>query len=82
MIITKEELLTALKAGQVCLTFEKKDHTIRVMNCTLQEDKVIAYEKKTSRVRKVNDEVVPVFDIDKQEWRSVRLESIQQVEIV
>jgi hypothetical protein len=81
-IISKEDLVASLKLGIVCVTFEKKDNTIRVMNCTLREDLIVNYEKKTSRVRKINNDIIPVFDIDIREWRSVRMDSIQKAESV
>ena len=49
------------------------------MNATLKEDMVIAYEKKTEKEKVVNEEILPVFDIDKQEWRSFRLDSLKEI---
>jgi hypothetical protein len=68
-----------LHEGVVTVTFEKKDGTTREMNCTLKDTPVV--EKKTDIVRKPNNEVMSVFDVDLQEWRSFRLESIKQIEI-
>lgn len=67
-----------LHEGEVKVTFEKKDGTLREMKCTLKD--VPVFEKKTDVVRKKNDEVVAVFDVDLQEWRSFRLDSIKQIE--
>lgn len=72
-----ELLQSLLRSGEVNLTFEKKDGTIRDMVCTLKEDVVKPYEKKTDREKKVNKEVMSVFDVEKQEWRSFRLESLK-----
>ena len=72
-------LIGVLKEHPVELKFEKKDGSIREMNATLKEDMVIAYEKKTEKEKVVNEEVLPVFDIDKQEWRSFRLDSIKEI---
>jgi hypothetical protein len=68
-----------LKTEVVNLTFKKKDDTIRVMSCTLNPKDVVEYERKTERVRAVNEDVLSVFDLEKQEWRSVRLDSIQEI---
>ena len=46
------------------------------MNCTLAEDKVGTYEKKTDKVKTSNIETCPVFDTDKSEWRSFRYDSL------
>ncbi len=65
--------------GPVKVTFVKKDGTERVMNCTLKEDLTKDYEKKTDRTKTVSDETCPVFDLDKQEWRSFRYDSVKEV---
>jgi hypothetical protein len=36
-------------------------------------------EKKTDRVRKENDDVLSVFDLEKNEWRSCRYDSIREI---
>lgn len=68
-----------LHYGPVTITFKKKDGTERVMNCTLKESDTLSYEKKTDRVREYNEEVCPVFDLDKKEWRSFRYDSITEI---
>ena len=49
------------------------------MKCTLDEAKLPKIEKKTDRVRKENDSVISVFDIEVGEWRSCRYDSIKQI---
>ena len=61
------------------VTFQKKDGTNRIMNCTLKEGIVVPYERLTDDVKKVNHEVCPVWDIDINEWRSFRYESITKI---
>jgi uncharacterized protein YccT (UPF0319 family) len=75
----REWLQGVLKTETVCLTFRKKDDTIREMKCTLVESKLPVVEKKTDRVRKENDDVISVFDLEKNEWRSCRYDSIKQI---
>lgn len=70
----------ALKGGVINLTFKKKDGSIREMRATLKEDLVSSYERKTDRVKKTSNEVMAVFDVDLQEWRSFRINSITQIE--
>ena len=72
-------LLSVLKSGEISLKFEKKDGSIREMNATLKEDVVIPYEKKTDKEKKVSKDVMAVFDIDNQEWRSFRLDSLKEI---
>lgn len=73
-------LVGLLRNNQVDITFTKADGTERVMKCTLQEDVVVPHEKKTERVKDTNDDVLPVWDVDKGAWRSFRLDSIKQID--
>lgn len=73
-------LISHLKMGPVNVTFLKKDGSKRVMNCTLEESVIPVQEKSSdAKERKVNEEVIPVYDLDKKEWRSFRLDSILTV---
>jgi hypothetical protein len=49
------------------------------MRCTLKD--VPQYERKTESetTRKKNDEVMSVYDMDKSEWRSFRIDSIKEI---
>ena len=76
----RDWLYGVLKDMDVTITFLKKDGTERVMNCTLREGVVPLYEKKTDNVREANKEVCPVFDIDKQEYRSFRYDTIKRID--
>ena len=68
-----------LAYGPVTVVFEKKDGTLREMRCTLKD--VPQYERKTESetTRKKNDEVMSVYDMDKSEWRSFRIDSIKEL---
>jgi hypothetical protein len=76
----RDWLRGVLRNMDVKITFTKKDGTNRIINCTLREGVVPIYEKKTDNVRDVNSEVCPVFDIDKQEFRSFRFDSVTNIE--
>ena len=75
-----------LREKVVSVTFTKKDGTERVMKCTLQKDlipvKVVSESANTANTtaRTVNDDVVPVYDIDAQGWRSFRWDSVKSIE--
>lgn len=59
--------------------FTKKDGTSRVMFCTTNKDR-IPEEKHPKGERENNDHnLFKVFDLDIDEWRSFRLESLVQV---
>jgi hypothetical protein len=75
----RDWLQGVLKMHTVDLTFRKKDDTIREMKCTLIESMLPVIEKKTDRVRKENTDALSVFDLEKNEWRSFRYDSIEAV---
>ena len=73
----RDILIKNLQKRTMRITFTKVNGDERVMDCTLQENLVPA-TKYTNR--KQNEEVLPVFDINKGEWRSFRLDSITNIE--
>lgn len=80
--MTLDELKTSLRAGPVLVTFTKADGTERTMRCTLQEGVVVPHEKKTERVKESNDNIVPVWDLEKSAWRSFKFDAIKHVTLV
>lgn len=77
----KEVLQTLLRNATATVTFTKKDGTERVMQCTLQEGVAIPHEKKTDRVKEPKEELLPVWDIEAEAWRTVTIPNIIKVEI-
>jgi len=66
----------------LCVTFTKQDGSERAMHCTLVEE-VIPKDKQPktqSPTGQTPGSAVRVFDIEKQEWRSFRWESVIKVE--
>ena len=78
--IFRKWLVSHLKMGEVRLTFNKKDGTIREMKATLDQKVVPIIENTSSTERKYRSpEVVSVWDLEKSAWRSVRFDSITQI---
>jgi hypothetical protein len=75
----REWLMGLLRDGAVNVTFTKRDGSTRVMKCTLQEGVAIPHEKTTDRVKQTNEDIVPVWDIEANAWRSFRLDSITEI---
>lgn len=78
-ISEKDNLIDFLKTGIVSVKFKKVDGSERTMRCTLQENYIQPYDNKTDRVRPDNDNLLSVWDIDKNAWRSFRLDSVIDV---
>jgi len=74
--IGRKWLVGLLEEQPVEIIFTKKDGTERTMKCTLQEK----YLPETVGSEKAkNDEVLAVYDLEKEGWRSFRWDSIKQV---
>ena len=81
MTYTKEELIYMLKLGNYEVSFTKRDGTTRIMKCTLKSDVIseLVGNKQSLSESKVSPDVVPVIDIEKQGWRSFRVDSVISV---
>ena len=69
-------LTKLLQDSIIEVTFIKKDGSERIMKCTLKEEylpEIVGVE------RKKNEESLAVFDLDMEDWRSFRWDSIKQV---
>jgi hypothetical protein len=81
--IFKKWLRSHLAFGPVTVIFTKKDGSERTMNCTTNPNIVPKVEITESvdpkKERKVNEDVMPVYDIDAASWKSFRWDSIKQV---
>jgi hypothetical protein len=78
----KKWLKGHLAFGPVTVTFTKKDGTERVMNCTTNKELVPPVEVKETvekKERKVNEDTMPVYDLEVKAWKSFRWDSIKQV---
>ena len=76
---TKEWIKSRLWDSSFLIEFTKKDGTKRKMRCTLSEGYVPPPSKDPltqKKVRAVNEEVQVVWDMDKEDWRSFRWDSV------
>lgn len=71
-----------LKVDVATVTFTKKDGTERVMKCTL-DPKLLPAAPVTEgkKERKVNQDVLAVYDVEAQGWRSFTIKSIKSVNL-
>ena len=77
--MNRETLIKNLQQNVMRITFTKVNGDERIMDCTLQEHMIP--ETSVSN-RKENKEVLPVLDINKGEWRSFRLDSVTNYELL
>ena len=79
--IEQMELVVALKEHDVKVTFRKVNGDLREMLCTLQENRLPEHVL-SENPRAVNVDQVRVFDLEKEEWRSFRADSVITWDIV
>jgi len=75
----RNKYLKQLRESTCRVTFVKQDGTERVMECTLVEGQIPAEmtPKSDGNVTKVNESVIKAFDVEKQGWRSFRVDSVK-----
>ena len=73
LIRRKEAIVSRAKNGAVVVKFTKKDGSARTLIGTLIS-KVVP---ETKGVRTSSEDVVTLYDIEKSDWRSVRVDSIE-----
>ena len=77
--MNRETLIKNLQKNAMRITFTKVNGDERVMDCTLQEHMIPQTGESN---RKKNEEVLPVFDINNGGWRSFRLDSVTNIELL
>jgi len=73
-----------LKFGPVTVTFTKKDGSERVMKCTTNPTYIMFKDPsvlESKREKKVNEDVMPVYDMVSNAWKSFRWDSVKSVMI-
>ena len=85
MAYKREDIKTILTGHIASVTFTKVDGTERVMKCTLQESFLptpVASDEEINRNRKPSEAVQVAWDLDKEGWRSFRVDSVKSVEVL
>jgi hypothetical protein len=69
-----------LRAGPVTVTFNKKDGAERVMTCSLQPELLPpAPVKESTTDKKENTNIISVYDLTAQGWRSFIVKNVTNV---
>ena len=77
-------LIEALKKGTVTVTFQKIDSDeVRVMPCTLNKKLLLANDQKTV-IESISPDCanLAVWSLDKEAWRSFRVETVLGWEVL
>jgi hypothetical protein len=64
----------------VTIEFEKVDGSTRKLVCTLSPSKIPVEKSPKNAGKAKNEEILAVFDVEKQDWRSFRWDSVRKVE--
>ena len=74
------KMVEELQTGPKVVTFTKVNGDQRVMTCTLKEDLIPSASKadqlSQKKIRAISDEVIPVWDVNAEGWRSFRVDSV------
>ena len=84
-IVTYEEMKDLLQNAVSNVSFTKKNGDERIMQCTLMPEHLPAIEVKEDAEKTekaVNTEVLAVWDLQAEGWRSFRLDSVKKFDIV
>lgn len=68
-----------LHEQKMTITFIKKDGTERKMLCTLAENKIPSEKTPKKSGKTQSDDSIAVFDLEKQDWRSFRWDSVKKI---
>lgn len=78
--MNKREMMNALQSGICEVEFTKVNGETRIMKCTLDPSIIPVATKEDplsqKKVRSVSDEVLPVWDVEREQWRSFRVENV------
>lgn len=84
---SSQKIKTYLQNNICIVTFEKADGTEREMLCTLLDQFLPSLVTNTNdpvdfpKQRRVSDESIAVWDLERQDWRSFRFDRMKKMKI-
>ena len=78
-MLTRNEMMEMLQTSQCRVIFTKLNGEERNMICTLKDDVIQKANKDPitqKKVRDLNEEVLAVWDVNKEGWRSFRISNV------
>lgn len=76
---TKEQLKSLISNG-AHIVFTKADGTERKMHCTLDMNQIPVDHHPTGSGKTQSESVLAVYDLEKNAWRSFRIDSVKSAE--
>jgi len=82
--LTYNDIINQLRTNVVEVTFTKVNGEKRVMPCTLSSEFIPDFTEQKVAVEKhsVNETVVRAYAVDKQAWRSFKVENVNSFEVI
>jgi len=81
-MMNRETMLDQLRENACRVTFTKKNGDTREMLCTLEMRNIPDFNRPVSESTvKPNLDVIRVYDMEKHEWRSFRVDSVNAFDI-
>lgn len=83
--LTRSQMVNKLKKNTVRITFIRQDNGKRDTMVATLDPTLIPFEARqneTTQTKKVNKEIITVYSTDRQDWRSVRVDSVRKFEVV
>ena len=84
MIFNRDNIIELLHNNVATVTFTKVSGEERTMKCTLLSEHIPNASTNNGKVvsgRKENANTVSVWDMDKNDWRSFRVDSVKSVSL-
>lgn len=83
-MLKREQYIELLQAGEVSVTFKKKDGEVRTIRCSLNEDLLPPKPQVEFKVeqsdRNTHIEQIRVFDLDSMSWKSFIIDKVIMIE--
>jgi hypothetical protein len=81
MLAARNDVIDILQKGTHKVTFTKINGETREMRCTLNANLIPVTDthsdtQSETREKKINENVVSVYDLDKKDWRSFRIDNL------
>ena len=77
-----DTIKSCLKSMDGVISFKKRDGSHRTMRCTLRRDALPEQTDIEEHTSAPNKEYLAVWDLEKNGWRSFRIDSIEDVTFV